>query len=239
MPKADLRIDWATHEAAKYAVENWHYSGVLPVPPLVKVGAWESGKFIGVVIFSRGANNNLLKPFGILQTQGCELTRVALTKHSVQVSRIMRLALQFLKRNAPELQLVVSFADPSEGHHGGIYQAGNWIYTGRQPSTIEYIAPDGKQWHGRRVSKDGKIKVQGKYRKCWRTDQCTPIEKQGKHRYLYPLDEAMKRKIEPLRKPYPKRAGSSLVEHSDSIGEVGGSIPTPALNSSKTCVSEN
>ena len=229
MPKADLRIDWATHEAAKYAVENWHYSQVLPVPPLVKVGAWESGKFIGVVIFSRGANNNLLKPFGLLQTQGCELTRVALTKHSVPVSRIIRLALQFLKRNAPELQLVVSFADPSEGHYGGIYQAGNWIYTGRQPSTIEYIAPDGKQWHGRMVSKDGKIKVQGKYRKCWRTDQCTPVEKQGKHRYLFPLDEAMKRKVEPLRKPYPKRAGSSLVEHSDSIGEAGGSIPTPAL----------
>jgi hypothetical protein len=229
MPKADLRIDWATHEAAKYAVENWHYSGVLPVPPLVKVGAWEAGKFIGVVIFSRGANNNLLKPFGLLQTQGCELTRVALTKHSVQVSRIMRLALQFLKRNAPELQLVVSFADPSEGHHGGIYQAGNWIYTGRQPSTIEYIAPDGKQWHGRMVSKDGKIKVQGKYRKCWRTDQCTPVEKQGKHRYLFPLDEAMKRKVEPLRKPYPKRAGSSPVEHIASSGEVGGSIPTPAL----------
>lgn len=233
MPKADLRIDWATHEAAKYAVENWHYSQVLPVPPLVKVGAWEAGKFIGVVIFSRGANNNLLKPFGLLQTQGCELTRVALTKHSVQVSRIMRLALQFLKRNAPELQLVVSFADPSEGHHGGIYQAGNWIYTGRQPATIEYIAPDGKQWHGRMVSKDGKKKVQGKYRKVWRIDQCTPVEKQGKHRYLFPLDEAMKRKIEPLRKPYPKRAGSSSVEHSDSIGEVGGSIPTPALNVNK------
>lgn len=233
MPKADLRIDWATHEAAKYAVENWHYSGVLPVPPLVKVGAWEAGKFIGVVIFSRGANNNLLKPFGLLQTQGCELTRVALTKHSVQVSRIMRLALKFLKRNAPELQLVVSFADPSEGHHGGIYQAGNWVYTGRQPSTIEYIAPDGKQWHGRMVSKDGKKKVQGKYRKCWRTDQCTPIEKQGKHRYLYPLDEAMKRKIEPLRKPYPKRAGSSSAEHPTSGGEAGGSIPTPALNELK------
>lgn len=230
MQKRELRIDWATHEAAKYAVENWHYSGVLPVPPLVKVGAWEAGRFIGVVIFSRGANNNLLKPFALLQTQGCELTRVALAKHSVPVSRIMRLALQFLKRSAPELRLVVSFADPSEGHYGGIYQAGNWIYTGRQPSTIEYIAPDGKQWHGRMVSKDGKKKVQGKYRKCWRTDQCTPVEKPGKHRYLMPLDAEMRERIMPLAKPYPKRAGSSSVEHPTSGGEAGGSIPTPALN---------
>ena len=205
MGKADLRIDWATHEAAKYAVETWHYSRVLPVPPLVKVGAWEDGKFIGVVIFSRGANNNLLKPFGLTATEGCELTRVALTSHKSPVSRVVRLAMQFLNRNSPELRLIVSFADPSEGHHGGIYQAGNWTYTGKQPPTVEYIAPDGRQWHGRMVSKDGRIKVQGKYRPCWRVDQCKPVEKPGKHRYLMPLDADMRARILPLAKPYPKR----------------------------------
>ena len=205
MSKTDLRIDWATHEAAKYAVENWHYSRVLPVPPLVKIGVWEYEKFIGAVIFSRGANNNLLKPFGLSQVEGCELTRVALTKHTSPVSRVVRLAIEFLKRNSPGLRLIVSFADPSEGHHGGIYQAGNWIYTGRQPETVEYIAPDGRQWHGRMVSKDGKIKVQGKYRSCWRTNQCTPVTKPGKHRYLMPLDDEMRARIAPLAKPYPKR----------------------------------
>ena len=224
MGKADLRIDWATHEAAKYAVENWHYSRVLPVPPLVKVGAWESRKFIGVVIFSRGANNNLLKPFGLDATEGCELTRVSLTKHHAPVSRVVKLALQFLKRNSPELRLVVSFADPSESHHGGIYQAGNWIYTGRQPATIEYIAPDGKQWHGRMVSKDGRIKVQGRYRSCWRTDQCTPVEKPGKHRYLMPLDDAMREQIAPLAKPYPKRVKQATTDD-QSAGRQGSTDP--------------
>lgn len=210
MAKDDLRIDWATHEAAKYAVENWHYSRVLPVPPLVKVGVWECGHFIGTVIFSRGANNNLLKPFGLTATESCELTRVALTTHSSQVSRIVKLAMQFLKRNSPELRLIVSFADPSEGHHGGIYQAGNWIYTGRQPATIEYIAPDGKQWHGRMVSKDGKIKVQGKYRSCWRVDQCLSVSKPGKHRYLMPLDSKMKQQVASMQKPYPKRVKQAI-----------------------------
>jgi hypothetical protein len=210
MGKADLRIDWATHAAAKYACENWHYSKSVPVPPLVKVGAWEGGKFIGVVMFSRGANNNLLKPFGLTQVEGCELTRIALTKHESPVSRIARLAIAFLKRNSPSLRLIVSFADPGEGHHGGVYQAGNWIYTGRQPPTVEYLAPDGKQWHGRMVSKDGRIKVQGAYRKCWRFDQCTPIEKPGKHRYLMPLDAEMKARILPLAKPYPKRAKQAI-----------------------------
>ena len=226
--KPELKIDWATHEAAKYAVGNWHYSKVLPVPPLVKVGAWENGKFIGVVIFSRGANNNLLKPFGLEQTEGCELTRVALSKHITPVSRIVKFALLFLKNNSPGMKLIVSFADPSEGHHGGIYQAGNWIYTGRQPPTTEYIAPDGKQWHGRMVSKDGKIKVQGKYRACWRVDQCTPVEKPGKHRYLMPLDDEMRAKVAPLAKPYPKRL--KLGDDCDQQHS-GGAAPTRTLHS--------
>jgi hypothetical protein len=226
-----LKIDWATHEAAKHAVENWHYSKVLPVPPLVKVGAWEDGKFIGVVIFSRGANNNLLRPFGLTLVEGCELTRVALTQHKTPVSRIIRMAMMFLKKNSPSLRLIVSFADPSEGHHGGIYQAGNWVYTGRRPPTTEFLAPDGKQWHGRMVSKDGRIKVQGKYRPCWKTSQCTPVEKQGKHRYLMPLDAEMKKQILPLARPYPKRASSESSDTSAFHAGKGGATPTDALQS--------
>lgn len=205
MGKADLKIGWATHAAAKHSVENWHYSRSLPVPPLVKVGAWESGKFIGVIVFSRGANANLLKPFGLTQVEGCELTRIALTSHDAPVSRIVRLALLFLKKNSSDLRLVVSFADPSEGHHGGVYQAGNWIYTGQQPPSTEYIGPDGRRWHGRMVKKQGWTTVQGKRRTTLTPDQCKPVTRPGKHRYLMPLDDDMRARIAPLAKPYPKR----------------------------------
>ena len=228
--RPELKIDLCTHKAAKHAVESWHYSEVLPVPPLVKVGAWENGQFIGVVIFSRGANNNLLKPFGLSCVEGCELTRVALTKHKTQVSRIIKMAMMFLKKNSPCLRLIVSFADPGEGHHGGIYQAGNWLYTGVRPSTTEFIAPDGRQWHGRMVSKDGKIKVQGKYRPCWKTSQCKPVVKPGKHRYLMPLDDEMRKQIEPLRKRYPKRVRSVDSDTSAIHAEEGGAIPTRTLS---------
>jgi len=224
--KPVLKVDWATHEAAKYACVNWHYSNSVPVPPLVKIGVWEHGKYIGVVLFSRGANNNLLKPFGLLQTEGCELTRIALTSHLSAVSRVVKIAIAFLKQNSPFLRLIVSFADPSHGHHGGIYQAGNWIYTGKQPPTVEYLAPDGKQWHGRMVSKDGKIKVQGVYIKCWRYDQCTAVNRQGKHRYLMPLDDEMRKRIAPLAQPYPKRVKK---QDSECPSELGGAVPTDTL----------
>jgi hypothetical protein len=137
--KLEFKIDWASHESAKYACENWHYSKCLPVPPLVKIGVWENKKFIGCVIFSRGASSNLLKPYGLTQVQGCELTRIALNKHVTPVSRIISIAIKFLKKNSPELKLIISFADPNEGHHGGVYQATNWVYSGKSAKSFKYL----------------------------------------------------------------------------------------------------
>lgn len=123
-PKPALRLDWCTHAAAKYAVETWHYSKRMPMPPLVRVGVWEGGKFIGCVLFGRGANASLGSPYGLNQTQCAELVRVAMTTHVVPVTRVVALAIKFLAKHSPGLRLVVSFADPSRGHHGGIYQGG-------------------------------------------------------------------------------------------------------------------
>lgn len=127
----NLRLDWATHEASKYAVEHWHYSNCLPSGKSVKIGVWESDRFIGVIMFGLGATPNLSKKYNLKMTECCELTRVALTDHETPVSRIVAIALNFLKRSNPGIRIVVSFADEgSQGHHGGIYQAGNWVYSG-------------------------------------------------------------------------------------------------------------
>ncbi|MFZ8899831.1 MAG: hypothetical protein ACO20X_14970 [Alphaproteobacteria bacterium] len=78
MHKVDLKIDWASYKAAKYACENWHYSGLMPsFGKSVKIGVWENGDFKGVVVFGRGANKHLLTPYGLSQDEGCELVRIA------------------------------------------------------------------------------------------------------------------------------------------------------------------
>jgi hypothetical protein len=123
MGKADLRIDWATHEAAKYACEKWHYSGCIPKSKLSKVGVWENGSFIGAVIYGCGATPNLGRPYNLSQNQCIELVRVALKKHQSPVSRIVSIANKWMHKANPRLRLIVSFADTSQGHLGGIYQA--------------------------------------------------------------------------------------------------------------------
>ena len=210
--KLKLKIDWASHKATVFSCQNWHYSKSVPVPPLVKVGAWEDGEFIGVILFSRGASNNLYKPYGLQQTEGCELTRVALKNHKTPVSKIMRHAIAFLKKKCPGLKLIVSFADPHQGHHGGIYQAGNWIYLGKTSSDNKYFDSNGKQWHSRMVKSKGWTIVNGVKRKCPTPSQCTVVKIPGKHRYVFPLTKELSAKIQPLAQPYPKRVKQAKVE---------------------------
>lgn len=232
--KTNLRIDWATHEAAKYACENWHYSKTMPVPPIVKIGAWENEKFIGVILFSRGASPDLLKPYGLNQFQGAELTRIALSKHITPVSKIMSIAIKLIKKKDPALQLLVSFADQSKSHHGGIYQATNWIYAGTSSPSVEYWK-DGKRWHPRQLSEKGYTVQFGSYRKVPKPSDCEKVRTPGKHRYLFPLTNEMKDKCIKLSKPYPKRASSKDSVVSDPRLEEGGANPTDALQKNEAC----
>jgi hypothetical protein len=210
MGKADLRIDWATHAAAKYACENWHYSGCLPAGKLVKVGAWENGKFIGVVLFGRGTCNHLAHRFGCNATNACELVRVALSEHSVPVSRIVKIALTFLKKNFPTMRLCISFASQDAGHHGGIYQAGNWTYEGKTSPKDEFLFK-GKRATDRQVSQF--VKETRISRREWELRGVLQrLPTQPKHRYLMPLDAEMRARILPLAKPYPKRAKQAMTD---------------------------
>ena len=214
MEKNSLRLDWCSHAAAKYAVEHWHYSQRMPTGKLNKVGVWEGGEFIGVVLFGRGANNNLSAAFGLRQTDICELVRVALRVHSSSVTRIIAIALRMLKRRNENLRLVVSYADPAREHKGAIYQAGNWVFDGQQQGQTEYIVR-GKQKHGRSCTAT-----------LGTTVGLPKVSVPGKYRYLMPLDAEMRERIKPLAKPYPKRERSS--DSGTTVPTEGGAAMRPA-----------
>ena len=227
----ELKVDWATHEAAKYACENWHYSKCLPVGKLVKIGAWENKRYIGCIVFGRGANNNMLKPFSLMQDQGCELVRIALHKHKTQVSRIMSIAIKFLKIKCPQLRLIVSYADKDQNHHGGIYQATNWIYDGlKNENTMGAFIVNGKKTHPKSIHSKG-IKQNIEQVRKHLDPNAKIFYTKGKHRYLMPLDKEMRQRLLSLAKPYPKRAQSIVSDAAASQAEKGGAIPTCALHS--------
>lgn len=226
-----LRLDWCSHEAAKYAVEHWHYSKCMPKSKMVRVGAWEDDKFIGCVIFSYGATPQIGSPYGLTQFEICELTRVALNKHQSPVSKILSMSIKMLKKQSPGLRLIVSFADGEQNHIGIIYQATNWIYASTtKPGRVGFFI-HGKKTHTRTVgSMPGGVQSLEWVRKHLdpKATEWIGVEK---HRYLMPLDDTMRKQIEPLRKPYPKKScGTGEIDNAaQSNAQTGGASPTVPL----------
>jgi hypothetical protein len=225
----ELRVDWAAHDAAAYACKTWHYSRSVPAGKLVKVGVWEAGRFVGVVIFSRGATPEIGSPYGLAQTEVCELTRVALRDHVTPVSRILAIALKFLRRFCPGLRLVVSFADAAQGHHGGIYQAGGWTYAGGSETHAYRVF--GQITHPKTLhSRYGKGGQSIPWLRANIDPNAARVVAGFKHRYLMPLDAEMKARVACLSKPYPKRA-KQATDGDQPNG--GGATPTRALQTSE------
>lgn len=198
--RPDLRLDWCSHTAAKYSVARWHYSQSLSSGKNVYIGVWEDGEFIGTVVFGLGSGNATNgERFGLSRCgQVAELTRVALSNdHRSEVSRIVGIAIRMLKKQSPGLRLVISFADPAQGHHGGIYQAGNWIFAGKTAADVEYRI-NGK-WHHHRTA-TARMTAKG-----------LPARKlPAKFRYLMPLDGTMRKTVEAMAQTYPKRAKQAM-----------------------------
>jgi hypothetical protein len=116
-------------------------------------------------------------------------------------SRILTIAISFLRKNSPGLRLIVSYADPEQGHNGGIYQATNWVYASMTNAADEYLV-HGKRMHGRSMRAVFGSHVGKSFIKI--------VKGSSKHRYLMPLDAAMRKQIEFLAKPYPKRVKQAM-----------------------------
>jgi len=107
---------------------------------------------------------------------------------------------------------LVSYADENQGHRGYIYQATNWIYTGRSaPERKFYI--DGKEVHRRTLnSRYGtgsveKLRAMG--------HDLTFDEQVGKHRYFQVVGNKRDRKY--LQKIVIKRYGQKPYPKGDNI----------------------
>lgn len=148
-----LEIKPCTFHTAKFAVMNWHYSKAMPAGKLVKYGVWEDSKFVGAVIFGRGANQYVPKSLGLKLTECCELVRVALKEHKTPTTRIVSICLKLLKNSNVGLKVVFSYADWTNQHHlGVIYKAGNWKQHGLRKSEGGHFLVDGKIVHNRSLN---------------------------------------------------------------------------------------
>jgi hypothetical protein len=177
-------------EAAAVISQN-HYLKIFPT------GWTRSYEVNGVyVVFSIPANKNLAT---FLFGNGVEIRELARLwapdDHAPNaLSRATALASRALRAEAPSVQALVSFADPNVGHHGGVYQAMSWIYTGQSSESRGYLGADGRIVSRRAFHSNSASRV----------PDLPMVKRVGKHRYTRPLTRHARRVLRHCPKPYPK-----------------------------------
>jgi len=112
------------------------------------------------------------------------------------VTQIIAKAIKLLKAQSPGLKLIVSYSDPDVGHHGGIYQAGNWIYQGQTKEQTAFRV-EGKIVHRRSLhSQYGTSRISDLVSRGLEVEL---VRLPGRHKYFCPLDKLTRKKVLPLK----------------------------------------
>lgn len=122
-----------------------------------------------------------------------------------------------LEKIAPPPMVVVSYADTSMNHHGYIYQATNWIYTGLSAPFKDYMVKGMEHLHGSSVmdsvgrsdGESGHIDKVRLLKEKYGEENVYMVERPRKHRYFFLIGS--KTQVKNMRKaliysvvPYPK-----------------------------------
>ena len=113
----------------------------------------------------------------------------------------------------PKQTIIISYADPNNGHNGYTYQALNFLYTGLAGFNKEYIEPNGKNRTDRYVKKhlikNGFYNSKKTINEMWEDYGGKVIFKEKKHRYVYFIankktKKDMLKELVWKQEPYPK-----------------------------------
>lgn len=163
MGAKDLIVRPITRDAADATIKRYHYSGKTVNNSQLHLGVFFNGVLWGAMQFGPSLDKRKIQSLvrdtpwnGFL-----ELNRMAfgdgLPRNSE--SRAIAVAMRLLRKNAPHVQWIVSFADATQCGDGTIYRASGFVLTGIKKNTQAWVAPTGEQF-SRTSLTDGRSKQQ-------------------------------------------------------------------------------
>lgn len=192
-------------EAGEF-LSRHHYLGVCSPGQPEAFGWIEDGALVAVAVYGAPHAPKIPREYRDLRRLArSEAMQAPLSRFVAQTLRHLKLA---------GWQAAITWADQEQGHHGGIYQATNWIYV--QPQSYNwnssYKLPDGTIRDHRSVFKElgttAKAKV-AELRPSWQ-----PFLPKQKLKYVFPMlarlseiEAAMRVKAA----PHPKPMGEEIV----------------------------
>ncbi len=142
IPASSLHFWFNDHESAKDLVGTFHYSARWPVSVVLSVTAHldgglfgNKGEAVAAAVFTIPGtrwSEPVIELSRLVRRDGVRVPLSALVAASVRQIRKRQIA-----------DLIVSFADRTQGHHGGVYQACGWKYHGQRESAMDGVIVDG------------------------------------------------------------------------------------------------
>ena len=160
----DIVIKPISAQAANALVKRVHYSGKVVNNSVLHLGAFLNEKLEGVMSFGSPLDKRKVLPLvdGTQWNGMLELNRMAfsdlLPRNSE--SRALSIAMKLIKKHAPQVKWVITFADGTQCGDGTIYRASGFVLTGIKANNQIWQAPAGGATESRTALTDGRSKGQ-------------------------------------------------------------------------------
>lgn len=151
-PKArNLRLRVIPSKIANKFIREHHYSGTVVNNSTLHFGVFMDGNLHGVMSYGNSLDKS--KIIGLVKDTGwsefLELNRLAfddyLPKNSE--SRAIAMSIRLLKKHAPHVKWIISFADATACGDGTIYRASNFVLTAVRENNSILEFPNGDRIH--------------------------------------------------------------------------------------------
>lgn len=146
----DIILRPISAQEANALVRRVHYSGKVVNNSQLHIGVFYHGRLEGAMQFGPSLDKRKIQGLvaDTLWNEFIELNRMAfsdaLPRNSE--SRALSIAFKLLRKHAPQLKWVISFADATQCGDGTIYRAAGFVLTGIKANKSIWEAPTGEQF---------------------------------------------------------------------------------------------
>jgi len=245
MGAKDLVLRKITAAEANAIVKQHHYSGKVVPNSQIHIGVFYMGKLEGAMQFGPSIDKRRVSMLvkGTGWNQFVELNRMAfspaLPKNSE--SRAIAISMRLLKKHAPNLKWVISFADGTQCGDGTIYRASGFVLT-QIKRNKQMLLWDGKIIAKKTLDNENYPRINGKYYSRYLIESGDAVPLEGfQLRYVYFLDKSWQNRLKVDVIPFSEivkvgatmyrgqRPGSIVSDASDFRSEEGSANLTPGL----------
>lgn len=232
----EIKIKVIPSGIANEFVKKHHYSGKVVSNSSLHFGAFLDGKLHGVMSFGPSMDKRhcqiLVENTG--WNEFIELNRMAFDDYLPRnaESRSISIAIRMIKKNAPQIKWIISYADGTQCGDGTIYRASGFVLTGINKNKTIIEMPDGSRIADLSLNKQG-LTIKQRYDKMCGLD---PLKRYTANdyikggakrldgfmlRYIYFVDQSYKSRLTVPILPFTKidEAGAGMYKGENSSRE--------------------